>query len=107
MPGGSKEGGGLETKKSTFYLKSGNSPLFKKMGSSPAKQGMPKSFNMRGGPSNTPGFSETKIGKATRTFGKIGKIVRGSTLVGAAHELFKGWGKMNPKFSKPPTAGKI
>ena len=26
MPGGSKKGGGLKTKKSTFYLKSGNSP---------------------------------------------------------------------------------
>ena len=38
MPGGSKKGGGLETKKSTFYLKSGNSPLFKMMGSSPLKQ---------------------------------------------------------------------
>jgi len=38
MPGGSKKGGGLKTKKSSFYLKSGNSPLFKMMGSSPVKQ---------------------------------------------------------------------
>ena len=107
MPG--KKGFG-DTRKT-----SSQSPVYKKQGTtkspftmkgSPVKQ-VSESFNMRGGPSTTPGFSETKIGKATRTFGKIGKIVRGSTLVGAAHELFKGWGKMNPKFSKPPTAGKI
>jgi len=35
MPGGSKKGGGLKTKKSAFYLKSGNKPTFKEMGSSP------------------------------------------------------------------------
>ena len=38
MPGGSKKGGGLKTKKSAFYLRSGNSPLFKNMGSSPLEQ---------------------------------------------------------------------
>ena len=38
MPGKSKKGGGLETKKSSFYLKSGNTTPFKQMGSSPAKQ---------------------------------------------------------------------
>ena len=38
MPGKSKKGGGLETKKSAFYLKSGNTTPFKQMGSSPAKQ---------------------------------------------------------------------
>ena len=41
MPGKSKEGGGLETtpvyKKSAFTMRSGNSPLFKMMGSSPIK----------------------------------------------------------------------
>ena len=41
MPGKSKEGGGLETspvyKKSAFTMRSGNSPLFKMMGSSPAR----------------------------------------------------------------------
>jgi len=39
MPGKSKEGGGLESspvyKKSAFTMRSGNSPLFKTMGSSP------------------------------------------------------------------------
>ena len=39
MPGGSKKGGGLTTKKSAFYLKSGNNTPFKMMGSSPLKQG--------------------------------------------------------------------
>ena len=37
MPEGSKKGGGLEAD-TAFYLKSGNSPLFKTMGSSPLKQ---------------------------------------------------------------------
>ena len=105
MPGKSKKGGGLTS--SPVYKKQGTTKSPFTMKRSPAKQGMPKSFNMRGGPSTTPGFSETKIGKATRIFGKIGKFVRGSTLIGATHELFKGWGKINPKFSKPPTAGKI
>ena len=36
MPGKSKKGGGLEVD-TAFYLKSGNSPLFKAMGSSPAR----------------------------------------------------------------------
>ena len=39
MPGGSKKGGGLTTKKSAFYLKSGNNPPFKQMGSSPLHSG--------------------------------------------------------------------
>ena len=43
MPGGSKKGGGLKTKKSAFYMRSGNSPLFKTMGSSPAKESTYKS----------------------------------------------------------------
>jgi|TARA_Y100000034_G_scaffold126528_1_gene177894 hypothetical protein len=38
MPGKTKEGGGLETKKSAFYLKSGNTTPFKQMGASPLKQ---------------------------------------------------------------------
>jgi|7_EtaG_2_1085326.scaffolds.fasta_scaffold12294_2 hypothetical protein len=38
MPGTSKKGGGLETKKSAFYLRSGNATPFKEMGSSPLKQ---------------------------------------------------------------------
>jgi hypothetical protein len=45
--------------------------------------------------------------EVTKTLSKVGKFARGSSLAGAAYELFKGWGKMNPKFSKPPTAGKI
>jgi len=65
--------------KSPFKLKSGNTSPFKQMGSSPLKQDyheavehhkkyvaskkMPKSFNIKGDPSTTPGFSETKIGK--------------------------------------------
>ena len=38
MPGGSKKGGGLKTKKSPFYLKSGNTTSFKNMGNSPLNQ---------------------------------------------------------------------
>ena len=41
MPGKSKKGGGLEVD-TAFYLKSGNSPLFKMMGSSPVKETITK-----------------------------------------------------------------
>ena len=45
MPGKSKKGGGLMSspvyKKTPFKMRSGNSPLFKQMGSSPLKQGVP------------------------------------------------------------------
>ena len=70
--------------KKSFKLKSGNTTSFKKMGSSPAKQVDPldlglvdeakkvkvstknPNFNWKGGKSTTPGFSETKIGKALK-----------------------------------------
>ena len=114
MPG--KKGFG-DTRKT-----SSESPVYKKQGygtakspftmkGSPVKQ-VSKSFNMRGGPSTTPGFSETNISKTlktqkpwgnirpfakdvTKTFGKIGKFVRGTSLVGAAYELFKGYGNLS------------
>ena len=67
-----------------FKLKSGNTTPFKQMGSSPVKQVDPldlglideakkvkvstknPNFNWKGGKSTTPGFSETKIGKALK-----------------------------------------
>jgi hypothetical protein len=64
-----------------FKLKSGNTTPFKQMGSSKVlqakiakefklpvsqKSSMPKNFNIKGDPSTTPGFSETKIGKAKK-----------------------------------------
>ena len=47
MPGGSKKGGGLETKKSTFYLRSGNKTPFKQMGSSPSTSQFTRSLQKR------------------------------------------------------------
>ena len=86
MPGKSKKGGGLESspvyKKqgygegvSPFTMKSGNTTPFKQMGSSPLKQELPKSFNIKGDPSTTPGFSETKIGKKAKMAKKFGSDV--------------------------------
>ena len=78
MPGGSKKGGGLETKKSTFYLKSGNSPLFKQVGSSPLKQMSRKCTSL-----GCTGVSEPAGGKKGSFKGKkgkglgIGKIFKG------------------------------
>ena len=104
MPGKSKKGGGLESspvyKKqgygegvSPFTMRSGNTTPFKQMGSSPLKQDyhealehhkkykaskkMPKNFNIKGGPSTTPGFSSTKIAK---TLTKAGKFLGGKAL---------------------------
>lgn len=72
MPGKSKKGGGLETKKSAFYLRSGNTTPFKQMGSSPLKQGgLPKDFNIKGSPSTTPGYSTTKAAKHKQNFAKF------------------------------------
>jgi len=71
-------------------------------------------------PTNNPKYKPSKVRvagpgtrklsvKAAKKVAKIGKFVRGSSLVGAAYELFKGWGKghMKKGYSKPPTAGKI
>ena len=64
-----------------FKLRSGNAPPFKQMGSSKALQSkiakefklpvsqkvsMPKNFNIKGDPSTTPGFKDTKIAKAAK-----------------------------------------
>jgi len=61
-----------------FKLKSGNTTPFKQMGSSKVlqakiakefklpvsqKSSMPKNFNIKGDPSTTPGYKDTKIGK--------------------------------------------
>ena len=78
---------------SPFTMRSGNTTPFKQMGSSPLKQDyheavehhkkykaskkMPKNFNIKGGPSTTPGFSSTKIAK---TLTKAGKFLGGKAL---------------------------
>ena len=45
--------------------------------------------------------------QAVKNLARVGKFVRGATLVGAATELFKGYKNVNPKISKPLTSGKI
>ena len=73
MPGKSKKGGGLTS--SPVYKKQGTTKSPFTMKRSPAKQGMPKSFNMKGSPSTTPGFSETKLGKLLKLGKKTVKTV--------------------------------
>ena len=94
---------GKYTEGKKFTLKSGNTTPFKKMGSSPAKQRvhsdswltehgkklvkearikeaqakMPKNFNIKGGPSTTPGYSTTKIAKnPASTLGRTTKAMQ-------------------------------
>ena len=84
MPGKSKKGGGLTS-----------SPIYK-MKSSPAK--FYQELEM---------FKKYKKAKDLAKIGVKGAIGGATALASSTYELFKGWGKMNPKFSKPPTAGKI
>ena len=80
MPGKSKKGGGLTS--SPVYKKqaygTAKSPFTMKK--SPAKQikgSMPKSFNIKGDPSTTPGYSTTKIAKnPTSTLGRTTKTMQ-------------------------------
>ena len=67
-----------EVQDSAFTMRSGNTTPFKQMGSSKVlqakiakefklpvsqKSSMPKNFNIKGDPSTTPGYKDTKIGK--------------------------------------------
>ena len=109
MPGGSKKGGGLETKKSTFYLKSGNSPLFKTMGSSPLKQvvsataeGKPKLRMMKRE------FKKLKpitMHTGTTIFGKtIPEITKGIKKFGGG--FYKGFGSTVERLRKKVKSGR-
>ena len=70
----------------------------------------PPTNNPKYKPSNTriagPGTRKLSI-EAAKKVAKVGKFMRGTTLIGAASELFKGYKNVNPKISKPLTSGKI
>ena len=70
-----------------FKLKSGNASAFKNLGSSPAKQKLPDSFNTMGGPTKTPGYSTTKA--ATNT-NRPAWDRSGGIKVGDHHKVTKG-----------------
>jgi len=81
MPGKSKKGGGLEVD-TAFYLKSGNSPLFKHVGSSPVKQktGSIDFWNQPSRQSDVIHKAEKGIGKTTDALSKEVKKVKGKTV---------------------------
>ena len=59
----------------TFKLKSGNASAFKNLGSSLAKQDLPKDFNVKGSKgSTTPGYSTTKAAKTQNFRNEANKI---------------------------------
>ena len=79
-----------------------------------------KSSPMKQTPTNNPKYKPSNkriAGPGTRKLTveaankikKLGKFIRGGTLVGSAYGLLKGWGKghMKKGYSKPPTIGKI
>ena len=77
MPGGSKKGGGLKTKKSSFYLKSGNTTSFKQMGSSPLKQDYVKDiYHKKFNPSGKIGRPK-KVGTISDVSKEITRVAKG------------------------------
>ena len=116
MPGKSKEGGGLEAapiyKKSAFTMRSGNSPLFKMMGSSPMRD---ENKPIEGGtlPEVKVVPKETRRDKIARqafkgfsgtapTFDQASQVVR-SRAYAAADEYIK----KNPIMKKGTTRGSV
>jgi len=129
MPEKSKKGGGLESspvyKKqgygegvSPFTMRSGNTTPFKQMGSSPLKQDYheaiehhkkyveskkpSKKFNWKGGKSTTPGFKDTKIGKALSLTkkGNLLALMLGATKTTTADQPVKETKKMSEEEMK-------
>ena len=91
MPGGSKKGGGLKTKKSAFYLKSGNRATYSDLQvekASPVKWAFlaPLFSALGGGAAGAAGTAAATglTGAAAATAAKAGAVAAGKAVAGKA-----------------------
>ena len=84
----------------TFKLKSGNASAFKNLGSSPAKQDLPKDFNVKGSKgSTTPGYSTTKAAKTQNFRNEANKIKTVSSKTNVGNKVVDAKPKLPKNFN--------